>query len=124
MKRLSLKQIIYLHSILITQTGGVDGVRDNRLLESAISVPFQTFDSEYLYSTPQERAARLGYGIIKNHPFIDGNKRIGLLVMILFLELNRVFLIYSDNEMIKLGLTLADGTTSFNDLIKWILQHM
>ncbi len=124
MKRLSLQQIINLHHMLIAQTGGIDGVRDNGLLESAINSPFQSFGGEYIYSTLPEKAARLGYGIIKNHPFVDGNKRIGLLTMILFLELNKIFLIYNDDDMIQLGLALADGIASFHDLVKWILQHM
>lgn len=87
MKRLSKEQILLLHSQLIQQTGGSEGVRDYALLESAIEAPFQSFDGDELYPTIQAKAARLGYGLIKNHCMVDGNKRIGTHVMLVFLAL-------------------------------------
>lgn len=75
MKRLSKEQVLKLHSQLIESFGGSDGVRDENLLDSALESPFQTFDGEELYPTLQAKAARLGYGLIKNHCMIDGNKR-------------------------------------------------
>ena len=75
MKKLSKKQILMLHTQLIQQTGGSDGVRDYNLLDSALENPFQSFGGEELYPTIQAKAARLGYGLIKNHCMIDGNKR-------------------------------------------------
>ena len=74
---LSKEQIILLHSNLITETGGSEGIRDEQLLESAINAPFQTFDNIEVFPSIQQKAARLGYGLIKNHAFVDGNKRIG-----------------------------------------------
>ena len=74
---LSKEQIILLHSNLITETGGSGGIRDEQLLESAINAPFQTFDNIEVFPSIQQKAARLGYGLIKNHAFVDGNKRIG-----------------------------------------------
>jgi death-on-curing protein len=84
MKRLTKEQVIKIHSILINQTGGIDVIKDEGLLEPALNVSFQTFDGEYIYKTIQSKAAKLGYFLIKNHAFVDGNKRIGLLVMMTF----------------------------------------
>lgn len=123
MKRLSKAQVIKIHSMLISQTGGKDGIRDEGLLESALNAPFQTFDGEYIYKTIKAKAAKLGYFLVKNHPFIDGNKRIGILVMITFLEINGVEVVCTDEELIDLGLGLADGTVNDNDLLNWIINH-
>ena len=84
MIRLSKGQVIKIHSMLIEQTGGSDGIRDDGLLDSALNAPFQTFDGEYIYGTIKARAAKLGYFLVKNHPFIDGNKKTGVLVIITF----------------------------------------
>ncbi len=86
MKRLSKEQILLLHTQLIEQTGGSNGVRDYSLLESALETPFQTFLDTDLYPTVQAKTARLGYGLIKNHPMVDGNKRIGTHAMLVFLH--------------------------------------
>jgi death-on-curing protein len=77
MRRLSKEQILLLHTQLIEEFGGTDGVRDYNLLDSALEAPFQSFAGEELYPTIQAKAARFGYGLIKNHTMLDGNKRIG-----------------------------------------------
>ena len=77
MIKLSGVQVIKLHSWLIAETGGTDGIRDKALLESAISAPFQSFDGREIFPSIQQKAARLCYGLIKKHAFLDGNKRIG-----------------------------------------------
>lgn len=123
MKKLNKEQILKIHSILINQTGGSSGVRDEGLLESALNAPFQTFDGEYIYKTIQSKAAKLGYFLIKNHPFVDGNKRIGILVMMTFLEINGVKINCTDKELIQLGFGLADGSKSDVDLLNWIIAH-
>lgn len=123
MKRLKLEHIIKLHEMLLKETGGIPGIRDVSLLESAINSPFQTFDKMSLYPTLERKAARLGYGIVKNHPFLDGNKRVGLLVMVAFLEINGIELKYTDTELIKIGLDLAEGTFTEKQLLNWILLH-
>ncbi len=123
MKRLSKEQVIKIHNMLISQTGGSDGIRDEGLLESALNAPFQTFDGDYIYRTIKAKAAKLGYFLVKNHPFIDGNKRIGILVMITFLEINGVEVTCTDEELITLGLGLADGTIDDEDLLNWIIDH-
>ena len=90
MKRLSKEQIMMLHSQLIEQTGGTTGVRDFNLLESAMETPFKVFSGEELYPTIQAKGTRLGYGLIKNHCMLDGNKRIGTHAMLVFLALNGI----------------------------------
>ena len=123
MKKLSKDQVIKIHSMLISQTGGRNGIRDEGLLDSALNAPFQTFDSEYIYRTIKAKAAKLGYFLVKNHPFIDGNKRIGILVMITFLEINGVELVCTDEELVTLGLGLADGSIDDENLLNWIIDR-
>ena len=123
MKVLTLDDIKRMHSILIEETGGTDGIRDIGLLKSALYSPFQTFDGVDIYHTLEEKAARLGYSLVNNHAFIDGNKRIGILAMMVFLELNGLELICSDDELIKLGLGLADGSINDGMLLGWIKGH-
>ena len=123
MKRLSKEQVLKLHSQLIESFGGSDGVRDVNLLDSALESPFQTFDGEELYPTLQAKAARLGYGLIKNHCMIDGNKRIGAHAMLVFLELNGVEIEYTQKELYTTVLAVADGSLDCDELLKWILKH-
>ena len=123
MKRLSKEQILLLHSQLIQQTGGSDGIRDYALLESAIEAPFQSFGGDELYPTIQAKAARLGYGLIKNHCMVDGNKRIGTHVMLVFLTLNGIELSYTQKELYEVILQVASGELEYEDLLKWILRH-
>ena len=120
---LSKKQIIALHSYLVTETGGSNGIRDEKLLESAISAPFQTFDNMEVFPSIQQKAARLGYGLIKNHAFVDGNKRIGAHAMLVFLALNKIELDYTQTELSDTILKVAADEYTFNDLLKWILDH-
>jgi len=123
MKRLSIPQIVMMHSALIKETGGLDGIRDENLLDSAVNAPFQTFGGEYVYKTLEAKAARLGYSIVKNHPFADGNKRIGMLAMLVFLEINGIELTCSDQDIIETGLKLAAGEMDDKQLLEWILRH-
>ena len=120
---LSKEQIILLHSNLITETGSSEGIRDEQLLESAINAPFQTFDNIEVFPSIQQKASRLGYGLIKNHAFVDGNKRIGTHAMLVFLALNKIELEYTQSELSDTILKVASDEYSFEDLLKWILDH-
>ena len=120
---LSKEQILMLHSQLIAQTGGIDGLRDEALLESAIKAPFQEFDNKEAYPSIQQKAARLGYGLIQNHAFIDGNKRIGAHTTLVFLALNKIELDYTQKELSDIILKVASGESTFDDLLQWILSH-
>ena len=123
MIKLSKEQVLALHSQLIELTGGTDGIRDEGMLDSAINAPFQSFDNVSLFPSIIQKAARLGFGLIKNHPFLDGNKRIGAHVMLIFLELNHIHLTYSQEELYTIILGVASSENSYEDLLKWILEH-
>lgn len=124
MKILKKRQILLLHSVLIAESGGSDGVRDEGLLDSAVNTPFQTFSGQDLYPTVLEKAVRLGFGLIRNHPFIDGNKRIGTHAMLVFLNLNSITLSYEDDELISTILSVASGEMDADGLLKWMQQHI
>ena len=123
MKKLSKKQILMLHTQLIQQTGGSEGVRDYNVLDSALETPFQSFGGDELYPTIQAKAARLGYGLIKNHCMIDGNKRIGTHSMLVFLALNGIELKYMQKELYETILDVAAGKIEYEDLLQWVLDH-
>lgn len=120
---LSKEQIISLHAQLIEETGGVGGLRDESLLDSALNAPFQSFGSFEPFPSIQQKAARLGYGLIMNHPFVDGNKRIGAHVMLVFLALNGIELEYTQDELASEILSVASGDSGFERLLKWIIGH-
>ena len=123
MIRLSKEQILILHSHLIKETGGSDGVRDNNLLESAIETPFQSFGGIELYPSIQEKAVRLGYGLIKNHCMVDGNKSIGAHAMLVLLALNGIELSYTQKELYVVILDVAAGKQEYEDLLDWVRGH-
>ncbi len=123
MIRLTVNQVLMLHQNLISDTGGIDGVRDVGLLGSALQLPFQTFDGQALYPSIQQKAARLCCSLVNNHPFVDGNKRIGIHAMLVFLAVNGVELLYSQEELISLGLSLAAGVLSCDNVLQWILTQ-
>ena len=120
---LTKEQIIFLHTQLIASTGGSDGIRDNGLLESAIASPFQIFDNEEAFPTTLQKAARLCYGLVKNHAFVDGNKRIGAHAMLVFLELNKIELDYTQQDLSETILKVAAGEYGFEDLLRWVIDH-
>lgn len=112
-----------LHDHLIAETGGQPGLRDEGLLESALAAPFAAFGSEELYPTLVQKAARLGYGLAKNHAFIDGNRRIAAHAMLTFLALNGVEPRYTQQELSDIFLKLAAGEAEYEDLLTWIKEH-
>lgn len=124
MKILSKRQILMLHTALIAQTGGIDGVRDEGLLDSAINAPFQTFAEQDLYPTVLEKAARLGFGLISNHPFLDGNKRIGAHAMLTFMGVNQINRCCTDEELISLILQVASGRLDYDGMLEWLKSHL
>ncbi len=120
---ISKEQVIFLHSQLIYETGGTDGLRDEGMLESALSAPFQVFDDTEVYPSLQQKAARLCYGLVKNHAFVDGNKRIGAHIMLVFLSLNKIELEYTQKELADVILKVASGDISFEKLLEWVIEH-
>ena len=123
MIKLSKEKVMLLHTIITAETGGDPGIRDIALLESALESAYATFDGVELYPTKQEKGARIGYSLISNHAFVDGNKRIGLLVMLSFLAINGINIKYTDDELVHIGLSLADGKMTYEELLDWIKIH-
>ena len=123
MKKLTKEQVLLLHHDLIDAHGGSAGIRDEGLLDSALETPFQTFGGQYLLPTVQQKAVRLGFGLIMNHPFVDGNKRIGTHVMLTMLALNGIELEYTQKELYEIILDVAASRVSFDELLKWALNH-
>lgn len=120
---LNKEQIKYLHSKMIQETGGSNGIRDEGLLDSALSAPFQSFGGMELYPSMIRKGARLCCGLIKNHAFFDGNKRIAIYAMLVFLELNGMEIECSEEELIALGLGIASGEIEEKDVGIWIVTH-
>jgi len=123
MKKLDTDQVLYLHNLMCDATGGFPGIRDLAGLETAIYHAYASFEWKDLYFTIEEKSARQAYGIIRNHPFIDGNKRTGLFVMLVFLELNSTILNFNQSELVFLGNCIADGSVNPEQITDWILKH-
>ena len=124
MKKLTKEQIKMLHSALVERFGGQDGLRDEGMLDSALNTPFQTFSGSELYPDLLSKAARLAFGLIADHPFIDGNKRIGTHAMLIFLRLNNVELEYDDDDLITLILGTAAGENDDKTILEWLKNHI
>ena len=123
MIKFSKDKVLLLHQILAEATGGSVGVRDEALLDSALETAFSGFGSREFYPTKEEKGARLGYAGITNHAFVDGNKRIGVYVRLSFLEINGIKIRCSDEELVHVGLSVADGSMGYEALLQWVLDH-
>lgn len=123
MIRFSKEKVLLLHRLIAESTGGSLGVRDEALLESALENAFSGFGDREFYPTKEEKGARLGYSLISNHAFVDGNKRIGVYVMLTFLEVNGIRLNYTDEDVVRIGLSVADGSMSYEELLGWVSEH-
>ena len=123
MTTFSKEKVLLLHQLMAEATGGDVGVRDEALLESAIENIFATLDGVELYPSKEEKAAQLGFSLISNHAFVDGNKRIGMYLMISFLELNGVKNDATNEEVAKHGQDVAGGLADSKDILKWIKAH-
>lgn len=123
MIKFSTEKVLLLHKFLIQETGGSQGVRDVGLLDSAVNAAYATFDGQELFPTKEEKAAKIGYSLISNHAFVDGNKRIGMYIMLTFLEINGISLNLKEGETADVGLKLADGKYSEKELLDWIIEH-
>ena len=120
---LTVDEVIKIHGRLIEKTGGLDGLRDRGLLESAVFSISSGFGEIEVYPTVEEKAARIAFGIVNNHAFLGGNKRIGMLSMLMILRLNQVNIKYTQRELIALGLGVADGSIGYDEILDWIISH-
>lgn len=123
MIELNVEQIISLHTKMIQATGGLDGIKNKNLLESAVSTAFGTYFDTELYPSLEEKAARLCFSLISNHAFLDGNKRIGIFSMLILLQINDVELNCKDEDLVKLGLNVASSRWGYEDILRFIRQH-
>lgn len=123
MKYIDVNYIIKLHDKLIESTGGSNGLRDKKLLDSAIENSKATFDGIELYTTIEEKCTAICYSLVNNHPFVDGNKRIGVYVMLILLEYNGIKLNFEQQELINLGLGIAKGDFKQDEILDWIKSH-
>lgn len=123
MIRFSVDKVKLLHQFMAEETGGSVGIRDEGLLDSAIEGIYQTFDGKELYPSKEEKGARLGYSLISNHSFLDGNKRIGMFVMLTFLEVNGIRLECTNEDVAEAGLAVATGKMGYEDLLEWVKSH-
>lgn len=123
MIHLTKEQVISIYEMLIDKTGGSPGVINESLLDSALNNIWQTFDGVELYPTLEEKGARLGYSLVSNHSFKDGNKRIGILAMLTFLSLNGIEINCTDREIVETGFTLASGLMGYETLFSWLTKH-
>ena len=123
MIRLSKEKVLLLHQVIARETGGSAGVRDEGLLESALETAFSGFGGQEFYPSTEEKGARIGYNLISNHAFVDGNKRIGVYVMLVFWEVNGIALRCTNADIVHIGLSVADGSMDYPALLQWVREH-
>ncbi len=123
MIKFSKDKVLLLHKLIAQETGGSIGVRDEGLLESALEAAFSGFGDEEFYPTKEEKGARLGYNLISNHAFVDGNKRIGMYVMLTFLEVNGIHMDCTNDDVSSTGLAIASGKMDYDALLQWVKDY-
>lgn len=123
MIKFSKDKVMLLHKLIAQETGGSVGLRDEGLLESALEAAFSTFGGVELYPTKEEKGARLGYNLISNHAFVDGNKRIGMYVMLTFLEVNGIHMDCTNEDVATVGLAVAAGEMEYHALLESVRDH-
>lgn len=123
MTKITIEQALILHNMLTTLTGGDPSLREMPLLESALESAYATFGGVELYPSVEEKAARLGHSLIANHAFVDGNKRIGMLVMMTFLEVNGAGIRPTVDEVARVGIATASGEMRYSELLSWIRDN-
>ena len=123
MIRITMDKALHLHHMMAAATGGSVGVREEGLLSSALEGAFGGFGDMEFYPTLAEKGARLGYTLIANHAFVDGNKRIGIFIMLTFLAVNGLHISCTNDDIIAIGLGVADGSMSYEALLDWVRAH-
>ena len=121
---IDLDEVIKIHEKLIEEFGGAQGLRNKGLLESALESPFQTFGGKELLPTPEEKAAALLENLVKNHPFVDGNKRIGYTVFRLFLMAHGKDIEAPEAEKYAFVIDIASGKLVFEEILTWAKNHL
>jgi death-on-curing protein len=124
MRYLTLAEVLELHRLVVSQSGGGEGIRDLGALESAVAQPQMTFGGQELYPTVESKTAAIGFSLVMNHPFIDGNKRVGHAAMETFLILNGFELKADVDDSERVILRLAAGQLTREELLKWISSKL
>jgi len=115
-----IEEVIQIHALLIQKFGGITGLRDGEALHSALTRPYQMFGGTELYPTAEEKAAAILESIISNHPFLDGNKRLGFVLMKLTLLEAKIDLIVSQEELYNFIIEVAMGKSDIEKITAWI----
>ena len=123
MIKFSKDKVLLLHRLIAEETGGSIGLRDEALLDSALEAAFAGFGDKEFYPSKEEKGARLGYTLISNHAFVDGNKRIGMYVMLTFLEVNGIHMDCTNEDVYSVGMGVASGAMNYEDLLAWVKEH-
>ena len=123
MIKFSKDKVLLLHRLIAEETGGSIGLRDEALLDSALEAAFAGFGEKEFYPSKEEKGARLGYTLISNHAFVDGNKRIGMYVMLTFLEVNGIHMDCTNEDVYSVGMGVASGAMNYEDLLAWVKEH-
>ena len=123
MIKFSKDKVLLLHRLIAEETGGSIGLRDEALLDSALEAAFAGFGEKEFYPSKEEKGARLGYTLISNHAFVDGNKRIGMYVMLTFLEVNGIHMDCTNEDVYSVGMGVASGAMNYEDLLVWVKEH-
>ena len=124
MRFLRTENVIIFHQKIMKKTGGSAGIRDRGLIESALNRVFMTYDGKDLYPSIIEKVSVTAHSLISNHGFVDGNKRIGVAVLLIMLKMNNIEVCYNQNELIDLGLRIAEGFMKEKDILNWIKEHI
>ena len=124
MIRFSREKVLLLHQLIAQETGGEVGLRNQALLDAALASAFAGVKDREFYPSKEEKAAKLGFDLISNHAFLDGNKRIGMYVMLTFLEANGIGLNATDEDVAEAGLGVASGLWRYEDLLDWVRRHV
>lgn len=115
-------KVLLLHKLLIEETGGEPNLRDIYLLDSSIKSVYQTFDGGEVYKT-EEKAARFGYTLVLHHAFVDSNNRIGMYVMLTFVEANGINVSFTNQEIIDIGFKISMAEMTYEELLDEINKH-
>ena len=124
MTKFSREKVLLLHQLIAQETGGEVGLRDQSLLDAALAAAFAGVADHEFYPSKEEKAAKLGFDLISNHAFLDGNKRIGMYVMLTFLEANGIGVEADNEEVASVGLAVASGTMKYEALLDWVHKHI
>ena len=124
MVKFSREKVLLLHQLIAQETGGEVGLRDQALLDAALAAAFSGLADREFYPSKEEKAAKLGFDLISNHAFLDDNKRIGMYVMMTFLEANGLTVTATDGDVVEAGLSVAAGKMKYEGLLDWVRRHL